>query len=192
MDITYLGHAGFYVEAEQFVLVMDPWLSPEGAFDSAWFQFPCNHHLASWLCEALRQTKKERFVYVSHEHRDHFDPDFLSKLPLQDVTFLVPRFDRPALREELTKFRPKAIVLVDHGQQISVPGGAVRLFLDDGGINRERNNSSRLKFETKRFHRRIGGRDDGPEFAHTAAPFAENISRAARTLSSSVRTVSRS
>jgi len=135
MDITYLGHAGFYVEAEQFVLVMDPWLSPEGAFDSAWFQFPCNHYLAPWLCEALRQTKKERFVYVSHEHRDHFDPDFLSKLPLQDITFLVPRFDRPALREELAKFRPKAIVPVDHGQQINVPGGAVRLFLDDGGIN---------------------------------------------------------
>jgi len=137
MDITYLGHAGFYVEAEQFVLVMDPWLSPEGAFDSAWFQFPCNHYLAPWLCEALRQTKKERFVYVSHEHRDHFDPDFLSKLPLQDITFLVPRFDRPALREELAKFRPKAIVPVDHGQQINVPGGAVRLFLDDGGINRD-------------------------------------------------------
>lgn len=137
MDITYLGHAGFYVEAEQFVLAMDPWLSSDGAFDSAWFQFPCNHHLAPWLCEAFRQTKKERFVYVSHEHRDHFDPGFLEKLPLQDVTFLVPKFERPALREEVAGLQPKAIIPVTHNEQISLPGGAVRLYLDDGGINRD-------------------------------------------------------
>src|SRR5215831_17812074 len=137
MDINYLGHAGFLVEAEQFLLVMDPWLSPEGAFDSAWFQFPCNHHLAPRVSEVLRQTKKERFVYVSHEHRDHFDPNFLARLPVKDVTFLVPRFGRPALREELAKLEPRAIVPVDHGEQVNLPGGYARLFLDDGGINRD-------------------------------------------------------
>lgn len=30
-------------------MVMDPWLSAHGAFDSAWFQFPCNHHVADFV-----------------------------------------------------------------------------------------------------------------------------------------------
>src|SRR5215470_7755616 len=137
MDITYLGHAGFFVETEQFVLVMDPWLSAEGAFDSAWFQFPSNHHLAPWLRESLSRTKKDCFVYVSHEHRDHFDPDFLAQLPLEKVTFVVPKFDRPALRHELAKLNPKAILPASHGEHVQLPGGIARLYLDDGGINRD-------------------------------------------------------
>ena len=137
MDITYLGHAGFFVETEQFILVMDPWLSAEGAFDSAWFQFPCNHHLAPWLVESLSRTKKDCFVYISHEHRDHFDPDFLAQLPLEKVTFVVPKFDRPALRHELAKLNPKAILPVSHGEHVQLPGGTARLYLDDCGINRD-------------------------------------------------------
>ena len=137
MDLTYLGHAGFYVEANEFVIAMDPWLSAHGAFDSAWFQYPCNHHLAPWLRDALTATTKEAFVYVSHEHRDHFDPETLTQLPLEKLTFLVPKFDRPALRRELEKLNPKAIVLVDNGEQVPLPGGSARLYLDDAGINRD-------------------------------------------------------
>ena len=49
MRITYLGHAGFCVETSQATVIMDPWLSPTGAFDAAWFQFPRNHHLRGLL-----------------------------------------------------------------------------------------------------------------------------------------------
>ena len=34
MQITYLGHAGFCVETSRSIVVMDPWVSPTGAFDS--------------------------------------------------------------------------------------------------------------------------------------------------------------
>src|SRR5271168_4316656 len=98
MQITYLGHAGFLVETDQAILVTDPWLSPEGAFDSAWFQFPCNHHLAPLVHEKLSNSRKECFIYISHEHHDHFDPSFLSRLPGKNFTFVVPRFQRAALR----------------------------------------------------------------------------------------------
>lgn len=40
MQITYLGHAGFCVETSRSIVVRDPWVSPTGAFDSAWYQFP--------------------------------------------------------------------------------------------------------------------------------------------------------
>jgi UDP-MurNAc hydroxylase len=137
MHITYLGHAGFLVETDQIILVTDPWLSPEGAFDSAWFQLPCNHHLAPFLQQKLRNTEKRRFLYVSHEHRDHFDPEFIKTLPTSEMTFLVPRFQRAALRTELATLNPASLVLCEHAQSVPVPGGYVKLYLDDSGLNRD-------------------------------------------------------
>jgi UDP-MurNAc hydroxylase len=137
MQITYLGHAGFLVETEQAILITDPWLSPEGAFDSAWFQFPCNHGLAPFVQEKLRNTTKRRYLYVSHEHRDHFDPAFLQTLPTEEMTFVVPHFQRPALRTELAKFRPAELISCAHGQPVPIPDGCVKLYLDDSGLNRD-------------------------------------------------------
>ena len=137
MQITYLGHAGFLIETDQTILVTDPWLSPEGAFDAAWFQYPCNHELAPLVREKLGDKSKKRFVYISHEHRDHFDEEFLKTLPAEELTFLVPHFQRDALRVHLAQLRPEAMVLCAHGEEHAIPGGSVKLYLDDSGINRD-------------------------------------------------------
>lgn len=137
MEITYLGHAGFLVETARSIVVTDPWLSPEGAFDSAWFQFPCNHHLADGIREKLSKSSKEIFIYVSHEHRDHYDPAFLRTLPLEKITFLVPRFNRPVLREGLEELGPRSLISCIHGQHVPIPGASVKLYLDDSGLNRD-------------------------------------------------------
>ena len=94
MQITYLGHAGFCVETARSIVVMDPWVSPTGAFDSAWFQFPCNHHLAALIQEKLQDATKDRYLYISHEHKDHFDLSFLNSLPARDFTLIVPHYRR--------------------------------------------------------------------------------------------------
>lgn len=137
MEITYLGHAGFLIETSQAILVTDPWFSTEGAFDSAWFQFPCNHDLASVVRSKIRQAEKPAFVYVSHEHRDHFDPEFLKTLSPEKITFLVPKFNRPHLREELARLNPMSVVASSHAQGIEIPGGIVKIYLDDSGLNRD-------------------------------------------------------
>lgn len=137
MQITYLGHAGFIVETEQVILVTDPWLSPDGAFDSAWFQFPRNHDLAPLVRQKLSDRSKRRLVYLSHEHRDHFDLTFLKSLPLAEISFLIPYFQRDALREELGMLQPGELILCKHGDQVPLPGGSVKLYLDDSGINRD-------------------------------------------------------
>jgi UDP-MurNAc hydroxylase len=116
---------------------MDPWLSPEGAFDSAWFQFPRNHDLAPLVIGKLADSKKERFVYVSHEHQDHFDVGFLRQLNCPDLTFIVPRFQRAALRSAIAALRPKAIITCGHAERVSIPGGQVTLYLEDSGLNRD-------------------------------------------------------
>lgn len=137
MNITYLGHAGFLVETDEFILAMDPWLSPEGAFDSSWFQFPCNHDLAPLVRAKFSDGKRDKFIYVSHEHRDHLDAKFLKTLPLQEVTFLTPKFRRDALRRELEELHPKALILCEHGEKTAIPHGTATLYLDDSGINRD-------------------------------------------------------
>jgi UDP-MurNAc hydroxylase len=137
MQITYLGHAGFLVETERAVLVTDPWLSAEGAFDSAWFQFPCNHDLAPFVRAKLQDPSKKRFVYVSHEHRDHFDLDFLKTLPVGELTFVVPNFQRNALRTGLNELQPSELILCKHWGEVAIPGGSIKLYLDDSGINRD-------------------------------------------------------
>src|SRR5258707_7413134 len=94
MHITYLGHAGFIAETNDVIVIMDPWLSPTGAFDASWFQLPCNHHLSSLVYEKLRDPRRSIFLYVSHEHHDQLDVDFLNSLPDLRVSLLLPAFSR--------------------------------------------------------------------------------------------------
>jgi len=94
MRITYLGHAGLRVDGDGLRLVMDPWLSPGGAFQAAWFPFPDNAHLdraAVLDCD---------YVTVSHEHLDHMDLAALTRLAPR-VTVLIPQYPAPNFRERL-------------------------------------------------------------------------------------------
>ena len=137
MQITYLGHAGFCVEVPSATIIMDPWLSPTGAFDSAWFQFPCNHHLAELVRHKLEDRSKARYVYISHEHKDHFDIEFLNSLVARDFTFILPSFRRPALREVLASYQSNGSVVCHDGQTVPIGDGYITLYLDDSELNRD-------------------------------------------------------
>jgi UDP-MurNAc hydroxylase len=137
LNITYLGHAGFCVETTETIIIMDPWLSPSGAFDYSWFQYPCNHHLAAFVQEKLSDTTKKRFIYISHEHKDHFDAAFLSSLKSGDFHFIVPRFRRKELIETLSSYRAKGVIAARHGQLLHLGDVEVVLFLDDAELDRD-------------------------------------------------------
>jgi UDP-MurNAc hydroxylase len=135
--ITFLGHAGFLVETESAVIVADPWLSPAGAFDASWFQFPRNHHLAALVQEKLADGRKPRYVYISHEHKDHFDKSFLDSIQCRDFTVVIPHFHRPALAQAMLDYQCKDVVLADHQEEIAIAGGTLKLYLDDSELNRD-------------------------------------------------------
>lgn len=137
MEITYLGHAGFLVESQEIILIMDPWLSEHGAFDSSWFQFPCNHHLAGLVRNKLSITGKKKYIYISHEHKDHFDIEFLNSIKEKDFTFIIGDFRREVLKELLSKVRAKNLIACRDREVIKIPGGFVQLFLDDTELNRD-------------------------------------------------------
>lgn len=137
MRLTFLGHAGFLLETPRATIVLDPWLSPHGAFDSSWFQLPQNHHLAEWVREKLSDPSKEHFVYVSHEHRDHFDPVFLASLPTQEITAIVPFFKRSAFRNEMADLEWRRLVLCKDEVEIPFADGLIRLYVSDSTLNRD-------------------------------------------------------
>lgn len=137
MRITFLGHAGFLVETESAILVADPWLSPSGAFDSAWFQFPRNHHLAALVQEKLADSSKSRYLYLSHEHKDHYDQAFLDSIQCRDFTVVIPRFHRPALASAMAGYGCRDVVLAGDQEVVPVRGGTLKLYLDDSELNRD-------------------------------------------------------
>ena len=93
MQVTSIGHAGFRVETAAGSVLCDPWVNP--AYFASWFPFPDNTTL-DW--DALGACD---YLYVSHLHKDHFDPELLSKHVNKDATVLLPDFPVPDLRREL-------------------------------------------------------------------------------------------
>ena len=71
MRITFLGHAGLFVETRHGSVLCDPWFTP--AYFGSWFPFPRNDRLDP------AAFGRPDFLYVSHLHRDHFDPEFLGR-----------------------------------------------------------------------------------------------------------------
>ncbi len=137
MRITHLGHAGFVVDTPHCVLVVDPWFSQRGAFDGAWMQFPRNHHLAAGVRTALESETRERVLYVSHEHKDHFDPDFLATVDLSEVSVVIPRFRRAALADQLRALAPRRVEEIEDGGSIVVGDLELTVLVDDSEMDRD-------------------------------------------------------
>ena len=95
MEVISLGHAGLMVKGEGITLLMDPWFSPEGNFQASWFQYPDNSHLLT-----NNELYKPTAIAISHEHLDHCDPWFLSRVD-SSVPVIIPKYPSPVLKEKI-------------------------------------------------------------------------------------------
>ena len=93
MRITGLGHAGMFIETAGGSILCDPWVKP--AFYGSWFPFPDNRAL-DW-----EKYGKADFLYVSHRHRDHFDPWLLETYVPKDIEVLLPDYPTDDLEQDL-------------------------------------------------------------------------------------------
>jgi UDP-MurNAc hydroxylase len=136
MKITYLGHAGFTVEAGETLLIIDPWLGKRGAFDRAWFQFPRNHHL---LDELLDKTERAPHVgvYVSHEHEDHFCRETLAALSRNSPTVMIAQYRGKDFRAMMEACGFADIREITDDAACDFFDLNVRIFIDEAGLNRD-------------------------------------------------------
>jgi len=93
MRITFLGHAGIFIETRYGSVLCDPWFNP--AYFASWFPFPSNEQVDR---EQLRQPT---YLYLSHQHHDHFDPQFLREHVSKETTVILPDFPLSLLERAL-------------------------------------------------------------------------------------------
>ncbi len=93
MKITGLGHAGMFIETRGGSIICDPVLGP--SFFGSWFPFPDNRAL-DW-----ERFGAADFLYISHRHRDHFDPALLERYVSKDIKVLLPEYPTDDLEQDL-------------------------------------------------------------------------------------------
>ena len=76
--LTFINHAGYVIETNNTLLIADPWVEG-GAFDNGWSLLD-KSITNKMLVEYLIQTDKAIFIWLSHEHSDHFSVPFLKAL----------------------------------------------------------------------------------------------------------------
>jgi len=94
MRITGLGHAGMFIETVGGNIICDPVLGP--SFFGSWFPFPDNRGL-DWE----RFGREADFLYISHRHRDHFDPALLERYIRKDIEVLLPEYPIDDLERDI-------------------------------------------------------------------------------------------
>ncbi len=113
MKITCTGHAGLYIETAHGSILCDPWRSP--AYFASWFVFPDNSDVDFAAYEP-------DFLYVSHLHRDHFDPDVLSRFVAKTTTVLLPDYPTDDLRQALEDLGFASFVQTSNGEPVELDG----------------------------------------------------------------------
>lgn len=130
-NLTYLGHAGWFIEHDNFRCICDPWFNPSGAFFSQWLPFPDNTGLLK--PDFLEDLD---FVYISHAHEDHLDPTVLSQID-KDTPVLIPRFKDPILRSSLKKLGFTNVSEMNRDNEWSGKNITARIIEDDGYLDQD-------------------------------------------------------
>lgn len=119
MRITGLGHAGMFIETTDGTILCDPWVKP--AFFGSWFPFPDNRGL-DW-----ERFGRADFLYISHRHRDHFDPWLLRTYVPTDIQVLLPEYPTDDLEQDIRDLGYNNILYVGAGEVIE--RGSLRMMV---------------------------------------------------------------
>ena len=114
MQITFLGQAGLYIETRHGSILCDPWFNP--AYFASWFPFPGNEDVD------LEKISRPTYLYVSHLHHDHFDPQFLSEHVWKDAIVLLPDYPLNLLERRLRDLGFTKFIQTKNGEATEVDG----------------------------------------------------------------------
>ena len=122
--VRSLGHAGIEIRANGSRFLCDPWFSPEGAFQASWFQYPDN----SFLLE--EELFSPNAIFISHEHLDHVDPWFLSRVP-EHVPVYIPRYASEVLPRKVLRGGQRPLIQLDQWEFCEVVPGIKLMFVSE-------------------------------------------------------------
>ncbi len=114
LEITFLGQAGLFIETRHGSILCDPWFNP--AYFASWFPFPSNEDVD------LEKISRPTYLYVSHLHHDHFDPQFLSEHVWKDAIVLLPDYPLNLLERRLRDLGFTKFIQTKNGKATEVDG----------------------------------------------------------------------
>lgn len=120
MQVTYLGHAAILADVDGTRILMDPWLT-DPTYHGTWWHYPP-------LELGPRDLPKLDYLYVSHEHPDHFDPPTLAQLN-KDVHVVIANFKRKRFRDRLLRLGFQRITELDFGIDFVCDGSGLTVRL---------------------------------------------------------------
>ncbi len=120
MKVTYVGHACVMAETEGVRILMDPWLT-DPTYHGTWWHYPP-------LVHGVRDLPRLDYVYISHEHPDHFDPPTLRQMD-KDVPIIIANYKRKRFRDRIAALGFRHIQEVEFGKPFSCNGNGVTLRL---------------------------------------------------------------
>ena len=144
-DFVFWGHNCFSISNNKTTLIIDPWFSNSGAFYSSWFQYPKNHKFQNNVIKLLAESRNS-FIFLSHEHQDHYDKKFLSYVS-KNVSIIIPNYKDKDFRNEIgTMF--ENIIELRENQEFSLDKEIkINLMIKDIGISHD----SSILVKTKNF-----------------------------------------
>jgi UDP-MurNAc hydroxylase len=116
--VTYFGQACTLIEVGGRKILTDPWLT-EGAYFGTWFH---THVLADAGVTPDRFSKDIDYLFLSHEHEDHVDPETLRHFS-PHVPVLICKFPTPRFRHYLESLGLRNIREISSGQEAKLGSG---------------------------------------------------------------------
>ncbi len=114
MRLTGLGHASVLIETEFGSVLTDPWVNP--AYFGSWFPFPDNSQL-DW--DTFGNVD---YLFVSHLHRDHFDPEHLKRYVSKKAAVLLPNYPTTELEDQLRELGFTSFVRTRNDEVLDLDG----------------------------------------------------------------------
>src|SRR6266508_3912307 len=93
LQITFIGHAGIFIETKHGSILCDPWFTP--AYFASWIPFPDNSGIDPTT------IGRPTYLYLSHVHHDHYDPVWLRDHVARDTTVILPDHPLPLVERYL-------------------------------------------------------------------------------------------
>ena len=134
-NFKYWGHNCFSIETKSTALLIDPWFSKKGAFYGSWFQYPKNHIFQEDVL-ALLSKKNKSFIFISHEHEDHFDEDFL-KLISKNTSIIIPDYEDKDFKNKISNYSSNIIEAKDDKELLLSSEIKILLKISDFGVNHD-------------------------------------------------------
>lgn len=121
MRVKYISSACLQIQTSDFCILTDPWFT-QGIYDGSWFSYP--------KIEPFDFIDEPDYIYVSHIHPDHYDPEFIHKTFERFGTkpVLIPDFEKNYL---LLKGKSDGIELIPT-RELNI--GNTSLFIEENDM----------------------------------------------------------